>query len=431
MTKNSNGSKGIKFKGKKRRPCLMAYTLNNTQPVICTLLADQPYFYMEEENAHEEDILGLDIYADFEAELLEIKNKIESLDRISKYYERDPQRRIEEFAAQSIDLCESANLESFRNHNHIENIIACLSSSRMAKNLYDYAHNNKVKIIESHQEQSAIYNAFENTILINPDLGLAQSVLLMVRELRRHWQHKHGVMIHPLTFHPDHAILINRAQLADLNIAMIRTGWELQLAGQRDVWDYIENSHLVDLGRAFAKEAFADFRSMNSGKAAMAVFEQWFLSERCRHQDKKLIQQMLADHAGYVFQDITASRMISIDLITALGAQPFGNNYLSSSARMIIEDPMFTEVRDRSNANFLWFVKFERSCRESEQALQSEKGLFGEHISAFSFSSSSGTSNNDQKPSVLQFMPSKSGSDDKSSNQDGTANVIHVLFGKG
>ena len=33
-------------------------------------------------------------------------------------------------------------------------------------------------------------------------------------------------------------------------------------------------------------------------------------------------------------------------------------------------DPIFTDVRDRSNANFLWFIKFERSFKETEQELQ-------------------------------------------------------------
>lgn len=72
-------------------------------------------------------------------------------------------------------------------------------------------------------------------------------------------------MIHPLTFHPDQAILINRAQEADLAIAMVRVGWELQLAGEKGVWDHIENSGLSDLGRALRVKPLRDFRSLASG----------------------------------------------------------------------------------------------------------------------------------------------------------------------
>ena len=170
---------------------------------------------------------------------------------------------------------------------------------------------------------------------------------------------------------PDQAILINRAQHADLSISMIRIAWELQLAEYKETWKRIENSSLADLGRAFAREAFVDFRSLNNGAACAAVFEAWFLSERCRYHDKKLIQIMLADYQGHVFGSQQASRNISIDLICSLGEQPFGKNYLSTHAQMILSDPVFTEIRDRSNANFLWFIKFEQSFRETERHLQS------------------------------------------------------------
>jgi len=54
----------------------------------------------------------------------------------------------------------------------------------------------------------------------------------------------------------------------------------------------------------------------------------------------------------------------------ALGEQPYGKNYLARFTDLIINDPLFTDVRDRSNANFLWFVKFERAYNEAEQDLQ-------------------------------------------------------------
>jgi len=54
----------------------------------------------------------------------------------------------------------------------------------------------------------------------------------------------------------------------------------------------------------------------------------------------------------------------------ALGEQPYGKNYLARFTDLIINDPLFTDVRDRSNANFLWFVKFEHAYNEAEQDLQ-------------------------------------------------------------
>jgi len=100
------------------------------------------------------------------------------------------------------------------------------------------------------------------------------------------------------------------------------------------------------------------------------VFEAWFLSDRCRQQDRKLIQLMLADYQGYVFEGENVSRTVGNELIIALGTMPFGKNYLAPYVGTIVSDAVFTEIRDRSNANFLWFIKFERSFREAEQELQ-------------------------------------------------------------
>jgi hypothetical protein len=153
---------------------------------------------------------------------------------------------------------------------------------------------------------------------------------------------------------------------------MVRIAWELQLAGEKEPWERIENSSMGDLARAFARESYLDFRTLNNGAASAAVFETWFLSDRCRGEDRKLIQQMLSDYRGYVFDGAQPSQTVTAELIGALGSMPFGKNYLAPYVQTIIGDAVFTEVRDRANANFLWFIKFERSFRETEQELQTD-----------------------------------------------------------
>jgi hypothetical protein len=139
----------------------------------------------------------------------------------------------------------------------------------------------------------------------------------------------------------------------------------------------LENSAMEDLARALAREAYLDFRTLNTGSAAAAVFEAWFLSDRCRLEDRALIQTMLSDYQGYVFENEQASRSITGDLLVALGSQPVGKNYLTPVMNSLLSDPLFTEVRDRSNANFLWFIKFERSFRDAEQELQTSHPIQG------------------------------------------------------
>lgn len=420
-----------------RKPsCFMAYTLNNHQPVICTIVADQPYFYMDDASIDEDDaVFYEDDLTNIESELADLRQKMEAYERMAQTFQSEPRRHLEEFAAEAINITEQNTIEKTDIFQPADRIASKISYSRMGKALLDFAHLHGVYIVESDLVGSARYDRTSQKIFIHPELGEMESYLLAVRELRRHWQHRKGVMLHPLTFHPDQAILINRAQQADLSIAMIRVAWELQLAGYREIWEFVENSPMADLGRAFAREAFVDFRSLFDGKASSAVFESWFLSERCRHQDKRLIQAMLADHKGYVFQNEEMSRTLSIELIQALGAQPFGKNYLSPYAGMILDDAIFTEVRDRSNANFLWFIKFERSFRETEQALQSSEDLNGSGILPAQTSSEQ---DQHASPSVVIPLPGRTKLIHKAKRRkrggkvDADAagpNVIHVRFG--
>lgn len=376
---------------KKPRGFRMAYSLNNHQPVLCTLVSDQPFFYMDEEMVMDDEALlyedealennlGETLY-DFDDgmsheapqsldnELMQLQSKMDAYERVSLEFSKPVDQRFQQFlidsknfSSKSADICGAQTLEIIKNK---------ISTSRYAQGLMDFALSNNVAFVVSNEAQSVSYDKKDNKILIRADIDLADQVLLTVQELRRHWQHRQGALVHPLTFHPDQAVLINRAQFADLSVAVIRSAWEMKLQGDKEMWARIENSSLSDLGRALAREALSDFRTLNNGKASAAVFETWFLSERCRNQDKKLIQAMLADYRGYVFDSAEASRSVSIELMSALGEQPFGKNYLAQYATMIMSDPIFTDVRDRSNANFLWFIKFERSFTETEQELQS------------------------------------------------------------
>ncbi len=351
--------------------CSVAYTLNNEQPVICTHIGDQPLFYIDEENVEEETAIF------DEAELAMLAGEINALKGEIKEYENifaqstaKTLSLIDAFAENAESLTEDRDQSA-----SADEIIEHLKQSRLGAAYLNTAEKHNIDIKISNQIETAQYDRRNGSILIHGDLNIEEQILLLARELRRHWQHRQGALINPLLFQPEHSILVNRMQEADLAVSMIRIGWELQLAGQRNVWERIEKSPMADLARAFAHEAFLDFRSLNDGRAAATALEAWFLSERCRVQDKAIIQKMLNDHKGYVFENIGTSESVTVELIAALGSMPFGKNYLSSHATIILEDPVFIEVRDRSSANFLWFIKFERSCKETEQELQLDPDL--------------------------------------------------------
>jgi hypothetical protein len=192
-------------------------------------------------------------------------------------------------------------------------------------------------------------------IILRTGLPVVQQLLVMTRELRRAAQHRQGALIHPLLFHPDHAVVINRVQSADLMTMMVRVAWELRLAGDPEAWDYLDQNGYQDMTRSLAREALGDFRSLNNGRAMAAAFESWFLSERCRGFDRSLIQNMLADYQSISIKLTQATS--GPDPSVGGGRGHALRQQLPGPYAVILADPIFTEVRDRSNANFLWFIK--------------------------------------------------------------------------
>lgn len=346
--------------------CKFAYTINSEQPVRCTWISDQPLFYsnVDDEALLDETLSDDPIFQALERDILELRAKTSAYEKISTDFVKSSGDKFNEFIHNAGVIAAGGGLTSQAD------LIDLLHQSRFASMLLSFAATYSVSLKAGTQIVDAVYDRAANCIFYRADLNSDDQVLAVVRELRRMHHHKSGAGLHPLDLHPDHAILIHRAQNADLSIAMIRAAWELQLSGVKSVWARIESSTLNDIGRAFAREACSDFRSINNGAAARACFEAWFLSERCRKTDRVLIQQMLADYQGYVFSDNPeASRFIAQDMLNVLGHMPFGANYLANSIAEVMADPVFTDVRDRSNANFLWFIKFERAFKGAEDEI--------------------------------------------------------------
>lgn len=327
------------------RKVRMAYSLNNRQPVRCTIVSDQPLFYMDFEgdieDNHQEPEFGAAAAAA----------------RIAALFAQD---------AETVGTVQTACAATFDNEFEVALLARTLDHSRLAAEFMDLHRQHGGAFVLNDQVETSFYDRATGHIHLNPQLPRAERVLLAARELRRVWQHRNGALIDPLNFHPDQAVLVNRSQIADLAAAMVRVAWELQLSGEKDMWARLEMSPMADLARAFSREAFVDFRTISNGAANCAVFEAWFLSERCSHEDRRLIQQMLADYQSHAFDDAAASKSVSAELIHALGGMPFGRNYLAPYVQTITTDALFTDVRDRSNANFLWFIKFERSFKQAE-----------------------------------------------------------------
>lgn len=405
--------------------CRMAYSLDNYQPVICTLISDQPLFYYDEAEIFEEDEILMDeeILA-LDRDIQALKEKIDTYDRFSLEFSQPADTIMREFIANSFTLGEKSAIQGIK----FEKLTKNIEKSRMAKALIDCVKDYNVRCTYSDFVSGGLYDANSNHIVINPSLSEEDQYLVFARELRRHWHHRQGLMINPLSFQPDHAILVNRAQEADLTTFMVRIAWELQLSGIKGPWNRIENSALADLGKTFAREAYVDFRTINNGNASAAVFETWFLSDRCKSADQKIIQKMLTDYEGIVFDADQISQSLTIELICNLGKAPYGKNYLAQYASLITSDPIFTDVRDRANANFLWFIKFEKSFRETEQTLQDDGSIPNPDVRSGNFTHKD--THNEQLVSILEFPVRERSSDETSNTQyaESDQNIVYVQF---
>lgn len=274
----------------------------------------------------------------------------------------------------------------------LSQLTATLLFSRTAAALYAELEKDGISIVYDVQTPLSQYYPRDtkagarHLITLNPNHPKGDLLNLMARELRRAWQHAKGALVNPLSFEPDEAILVNRAQQADVLMMSIKMAWELKLAGENEAWDYLVGSPMADVSRMFEGKASTDFRTLNNGEAARATYDQFFEGTRTKMYDKRIIHQMLLDETGYI-KSREKRPQIGMDLFQRLGQLPNGRNYLSSGAqKRLPTDPAYASVEDRANANFLWFIKFERSFQEKElQMIEESVKLSAEVVDLASF----------------------------------------------
>ena len=128
---------------------------------------------------------------------------------------------------------------------------------------------------------------------------------------------------------------------------------------------------LADVSRIFEIKAQSDFRTLSNGEACRAAYDKFFEDSRTKLHDKRIIHQMLLDEHGYMKAGMKRPK-VTMDLFKRLGEMPNSRNYLSMKAKHQPTDMCYSTVEDRSNANFLWFIKFERSFQEKELQMVQE-----------------------------------------------------------
>ena len=327
------------------------------QRAICNAIGDQPLFYLSD--ADEEDLM-LDYVSD--ATLDEMQAKLNTYDKAIK--------SLSDVVIEPTESKFDKMVSTPTKQTTLDNVISFGSDSCLFKSYLEFTRSNNIKIELSSSTETSFYHKDKEVIYLNPYLDVFAGSSSLIKAMRNVWNHKQGILINPLTFQPEETVLINRLFAADLDVTKIAYIWDLKLAGNDAVWNDAMSGSDYDLYSAYAVEAMADFRSIKNGLAARAAFEKWFISDRCKNYDREIIQVLLGNHAIHEIDTPITSRMVAMDIASRLGNRPIGKNYLSTIVQSLMTDSLFCEIRDRSNANFLWFVTFERRMAEMEQELQ-------------------------------------------------------------
>lgn len=256
---------------------------------------------------------------------------------------------------------------------NVAKLVSFLQDSKTAaKLLFGTDQQLRSEIVLDAQTLISQYYPEENIIVLNPDRPLAELACVLIKEMRRASQSEQGRLYNPLKFHPDDAILVNRAQQADALMVAIRVAWELKLLGQKDMWNFMISAPFADVTRTYEIHAQNDFRSLNDGRAGRAAYDKWFEDQRTRLHDKRVIHQMLLEDTRYMEQRNEKLMDLTDLMLCQIADLPEGRNYMNLQGYRNPRHEDYTDVEDRSNANFLWFVKFERNFQQKEQDMMAE-----------------------------------------------------------
>lgn len=332
----------------------------------CNLVGDQPLFYIDD-SADSDDLSFLEDMFDngSEEQLIEtLRARIAAYDRTSKSLEVINHRSTSDYFDRIFAT------DTITPAKEITSVLDMATKSRTFAAYHKILTHAGVKFVTDNTVSCGCYDRPAKIIRLNAFLTIEDAIVALTKAMRLAWHHLQGALMNPLRFQPEDAVVIHRLMAADQDVSAIAVAWELRLAGEKSVWNALMQGCDYDLCAAYALEAMTNFRSIANGYASRMTFEKWFVSGRCKSLDRTIIQVMLGNNTDYIFDDADISRMIATDIVAKMGERPLGKNYLSPIVTQIMVDGLYTEIRDRANANFLWFITFERKMAETEQELQ-------------------------------------------------------------
>lgn len=335
------------------------------QRALCNIIGDQPLFYIEDSATEDMELDELFKKIDhLEAQRDQLQKQIGLYDSVMTPHSAETMSRAEDrfdllFAAETQKLTLDQILET-----------ACASGS--FRSYYDCVIRTELAAITlDTRVEGTVFDSERKTITVNPHQALTEAATGLLTAMRQAFLYDQSAELKAVTMlQPQDAILVNRLIMADCDSLCAAFYWDMRLAGYHDIWAQALTGADYDLCAAYAMEAMMDFRALQTGQALRATVEKWFMSARCKGLDRKTVQVLMAQKDKEACYGELTSFTLLHDMIRVIGSRPAGENYLMPIISAVLSDSIFRDVRDRSTANFLWFVTFERRMADMEQELQ-------------------------------------------------------------
>ncbi|MGE4314454.1 MAG: hypothetical protein AB7E85_09340, partial [Pseudobdellovibrionaceae bacterium] len=85
--------------------CRVAYTLNNAQPVRCTMIGEEPLFFLDATETFEDDSLfDMSLLEDLSLEIGDMQKKLSAYDALAKDYRRSDDFLANLFASEAAEI---------------------------------------------------------------------------------------------------------------------------------------------------------------------------------------------------------------------------------------------------------------------------------------------------------------------------------------
>ena len=219
-------------------------------------------------------------------------------------------------------------------------------------------------------KSSTVDNTYfrDGVLHINNTGYIPQELSIAISEIRAGWHIQNNNYIHDIfDLRPDDIIVYNRTMISDLTCCIFRAAWEMHLSQVDIVYHYLNNSpESAQIFKKYCTAMQTDFRGIKSGEGYSIIFEDIALSNAFSEMDKSIITSLMSSSIYNRTPD--NDKKLTHEMLNNIFSMPNGeeNRDMIAHTNVVLTDPIFTEVRERGSANFLWFIKFERASKQAD-----------------------------------------------------------------